>query len=346
MINLWIIYAATLLGAVGVLLSLPRRGRNLSLLGGLTAAAALGIAMVALGSAGVDAGTAETPSFAFYVLSFLSLAGALRMITHPRPVYAALYFILVVLSTAGLILLLSAEFMAFALVIVYAGAILVTYLFVIMLAQETPAGDESSIQTDYDANAYEPFGAVTAGFVLLAMILTLMVRGTTSPAFLDSSRVVPSVDALPQLIGKIERALFETGEMALGDQIIAVDATTRTATIERAQTGHTRVTATAAIPDSVTIENVEALGVSLFTEFPMSLELAGVILMMAMLGAVVLARKDPFHLNASSNTSVSDLPLPRAMPAPHMQGFRIGRQAGPASPDSHYTNRQTSTSAP
>ena len=62
----------------------------------------------------------------------LGVGSAIRVITHPHPVYAALYFILTIIAMAGLILLLSAEFMAFAVIIVYAGAILVTYLFVIM----------------------------------------------------------------------------------------------------------------------------------------------------------------------------------------------------------------------
>ena len=57
---------------------------------------------------------------------------------HPRPVYSAVYFVLVVLATTGLCVLAAAEFLAAALVIVYGGAIMVTYIFVIMLAQQAP----------------------------------------------------------------------------------------------------------------------------------------------------------------------------------------------------------------
>ena len=57
---------------------------------------------------------------------------------------------LVVLSSAGLFLTLSAEFIAFAMVIIYGGAILVTYMFVIMLAsQSSPSGDLNE-QPEYD----------------------------------------------------------------------------------------------------------------------------------------------------------------------------------------------------
>ncbi len=79
---------------------------------------------------------AGRPATFFVIFSVIAVAAAVRMITHSKPVYSALYFILVVLSSAGLFLLLQAEFMAFALVIVYAGAILVTYVFVLMLAQQ------------------------------------------------------------------------------------------------------------------------------------------------------------------------------------------------------------------
>ncbi len=263
------------------------------------------------------------------MLSFLALAGALRMITHPRPVYAALYFILVILASAGLILLLSAEFMAFALVIVYAGAILVTYLFVIMLAQEAPESDEPEALAEYDAAAYEPVGAVAAGFTLLAMILSLMLRGTAGPGFPPAAMATGAPAEFAMLTGKVERALRESAAIGAGDHIIAINAASRSATVERASAGgssNSVITDTVAIPESIAMENVERLGVSLFTEFPLSLELAGVILMLAMLGAVVLARKDPFHVEQSSGLAASA----GTSPAPRLHEFRIGRHAGMA----------------
>ena len=75
----------------------------------------------------------------FWIFSAIALVGAVRVVTHPRPVYSALYFVLTVFATAGLFVLLWAEFMAAALVLIYAGAILVTYVFVIMLAAAVDA---------------------------------------------------------------------------------------------------------------------------------------------------------------------------------------------------------------
>ena len=71
----------------------------------------------------------------FLIFALLAVASAVQMITQQRPVYAALFFVLVILATCGMLVLLEAFFMAFALVIVYAGAILITYMFVLMLAQ-------------------------------------------------------------------------------------------------------------------------------------------------------------------------------------------------------------------
>ena len=72
------------------------------------------------------------------------------MITSRNPVYAALWFALATLSTCGLFLLQSAPFLAAATIIVYAGAIIVTFLFVIMLAQQAGA-------TVYDQRSRQPF---------------------------------------------------------------------------------------------------------------------------------------------------------------------------------------------
>ena len=82
------------------------------------------------------------------------------MITNRNPVYAALWFALVTLSTCGLFLLQSAPFLAAATIIVYAGAIVVTFLFVIMLAQQSGA-------TVYDQRSRQPLLATVAAFVLL-----------------------------------------------------------------------------------------------------------------------------------------------------------------------------------
>ena len=125
------------------------------------------------GLAGVAGGG---PSVYFYVFAGVMIASAVGVICHPKPVYAALYFVLVTLAGAGLFVLLLAEFMAIVLIIVYAGAILVTYVFVIMLASQGSAGKRTA---EYDRVASEPFAAVLVSFILLGTVLQVLwpVRG-------------------------------------------------------------------------------------------------------------------------------------------------------------------------
>lgn len=300
MVNVAIIYAACVAGAIGVYLMLPRRGSRLGPLGGLLAAGALGAAFIAVATH-ADASTqgeATGPGTFFYIFSLLAAGGAIRMISHPRPVYAALYFILVVLSIGGMFLLLAAEFMAFALVIVYAGAILVTYLFVIMLAQEAPDDQHADMLADYDANAREPIAAVTAGFLLLAALLGVMYRGTAAmhlpedhAAAGDHGAATVVEPAFPPelaiLTGRVETALRDAELIGENEHVASVDPVTGVAIVRIADTSEGR---TVAIPDTLVVENVDQIGTSLMAEFAVSLELAGVILLLAMLGAVVLAR--------------------------------------------------------
>lgn len=109
----------------------------------------------------------------FWIFAAIALICAVRVITHPRPVYSALYFVLTVFATSGLFILLAAEFMAAALVLIYAGAILVTYVFVIMLAQQSQTASSRPLAglADYDAVSREPILACIAGFMLMGMLL-------------------------------------------------------------------------------------------------------------------------------------------------------------------------------
>ena len=84
-----------------------------------------------------------------YVFGIMAIVGGLLTVTSRNPVYSALWFASVVLSTSGLFLLADAPFLAAGTIIVYAGAIIVTFLFVIMLAQMEG-------KADYDRAARSP----------------------------------------------------------------------------------------------------------------------------------------------------------------------------------------------
>src|SRR5438552_13004095 len=72
-------------------------------------------------------------SVIFYAFGAVLLLAGLRVITARNPVHGALFLVLAFFTAAGLWLLLRAEFLAIALVVVYVGAVMVLFLFVIMM---------------------------------------------------------------------------------------------------------------------------------------------------------------------------------------------------------------------
>ena len=71
----------------------------------------------------------------FYTLAATLLFAGLRVITTRNPVHAALFLVLAFFTAAGIWLLLEAEFLAIALVLVYVGAVMVLFLFVVMMLE-------------------------------------------------------------------------------------------------------------------------------------------------------------------------------------------------------------------
>lgn len=310
------VYLACGIAAAGLYLVLgspgagTRRGRPLRLLGAIIALGGFAFLLAwLLGTADGSTAASDRPSILFYVFSFIALGAAGRMITHPRPVYSALYFVLVVLASAAVFLLLEAEFMAFALVIVYAGAILITYLFVLMLAQQAPNPGEGAEGTaEYDRIPREPAAGVFVGFLLVALLgqavfANARASGGEGRAFhVEAARrlqIAASVDEINLMHGKrrvlVERFRERNPWLPIESHIGAV----REDGIEFiAPPGERRrfislVDAGLSIDDVQRLlpQNIERVGLALVYKFPVSLELAGVILLMAMFGAVVLARK-------------------------------------------------------
>ena len=268
------------------------------------AAALVGLALFAwilvstaefVGARDSAGGESNRPEVFFVIFSVIAVASAVRMITHPRPVYSALYFVMVVLSSAALFLLLEAEFMAFALVIVYAGAILITYMFVLMLAQQTPQEGQAQVQPEYDAVAREPGYAAAVGFIMLAVMTRMIFSGVAIPppqmtvgeARLEAYQALEHMPShLREVVRRVD-ADAELKEIENGRFIrLEGDQATVHYTIGDSAEEKTLVLTPEMLPT-----NVQRVGLDLVAKFPVSLELAGIILLMAMFGAVVLARK-------------------------------------------------------
>ena len=144
-------------------LLLPRPRNYPRVAGGVCAGAAL----LSVGWFLLRANVVSAEVLLFNAFAAIAIAGGGMMLSHTNPVHAALSFALVVLSSCGLFLLQAAPFLMAATIIVYAGAIVVTFLFVIMLAQQ--AGNSNA-----DHRTREPLLASIAGFVLLGAILYLL----------------------------------------------------------------------------------------------------------------------------------------------------------------------------
>src|SRR6266851_1851325 len=151
------------LGALGVYWLLPRARPFPALWG----AGACGLALLLAGATLVRSGMTAPENLLFYCFSAIALVSGTLLITQRNPVHAALSFAMVVLGTCGLFLLQAAPFLMAATIIVYAGAIVVTFLFVIMLAQQ--AG-----WSDADHRSREPLISTIAGFVLVGALLYLL----------------------------------------------------------------------------------------------------------------------------------------------------------------------------
>jgi NADH-quinone oxidoreductase subunit J len=192
---LWAIAVPVVLGLVSVYLLLPRPRGYRPWWGAIVAA----LALVAAGFLLIRAGGDLAQTGLFYAFSAIAVVAGGLLVTQRNPVRAALSFALVVLSTCGLFLLQAAPFLMAATIIIYAGAIIVTFLFVIMLAQQAGLSDA-------DARSREPLLACVAGFVLLAAILFVLY------ASYDTKE-------LDELLRSTEQALKAEGmQITLGDK--------------------------------------------------------------------------------------------------------------------------------
>jgi len=103
----------------------------------------------------------------FYAISLILLVAGLLVITVKNPVKAALFLILCFVSGAALWLLLEAEFLALSLILVYVGAVMVLFLFVVMML------DINIAEMREGFTEYLPIGALIAVLMMLEMAMVL-----------------------------------------------------------------------------------------------------------------------------------------------------------------------------
>jgi NADH-quinone oxidoreductase subunit J len=292
-----IIFAAAALGAVGVYLALPKGAPTPAKLGGLIGLAALGGLLGGLaGQLASHPGEGSLPSVYYYLFTLISAVAAVRVITHPRPVYSALYFVLVILSTSGMLVLLEAEFMAFAMIIIYAGAILVTYMFVIMLATLPQSSTGPDNSPYYDRAAREPMLSVVMGFALVATIGSIVFSSKpVERAHAEQPGPIASRD-IPRKFNlvRLEKLLATRGKLESGERIFSHDDIDLSKGVIHVRRSLGSVSRQVELSDELLnqfVANMDYVGLNLFKGHVLGIELAGVILLLSMVGAIVIARR-------------------------------------------------------
>lgn len=210
----WGFGIATLLAALSLWLLLPRGGGAKSwpiwvgVVAGLASLALFGSQLGRLGSLPADV--------LFFALGGLTVVASVATISFRNPVYCAIWFALSLLGTAGLFLLQGAQFLGLATVVVYAGAILVTFLFVLMLAQ--PEG-----QAFYDRLSWESLWASASG-ALLVGILTAVIAGVFPPTVTADGTGRPAITDLQRERGVLAAAhSAQLGGELFGRQLVSVE---------------------------------------------------------------------------------------------------------------------------
>jgi NADH-quinone oxidoreductase subunit J len=159
----------------------------------------------------------------FYLFATILIGAAFMVVAARNPVHAVLFLILAFFNAAGLFVLLGAEFLAMILVVVYVGAVLVLFLFVVMMLDV----DFAALKAGFIE--YLPIGA-TVGLLLLVELILIVGAWVTAPDLVTQAPIPPPSD----------------------------------------------------------ITNTEAIGLVLYTRYVYLFEAAGLILLVAMIGVIVL----------------------------------------------------------
>src|ERR671937_2542720 len=114
------------------------------------------------------------PALFFYLFSGVCIAAAVMVVASRNPVHSVLFLILAFVNAAALFILLGAEFLAMILIIVYVGAVLVLFLFVVMMLDV----DFSELRQGF--LQYLPIGALV-GFLFLGELVFVVFAWTLGP---------------------------------------------------------------------------------------------------------------------------------------------------------------------
>jgi NADH-quinone oxidoreductase subunit J len=159
----------------------------------------------------------------FYLFALILVFSASRVITVRNPVHAALFLVLAFFSSAAVWLLLHAEFLAIALVLVYVGAVMVLFLFVVMMLDInlTPLREGFA--------RYLPVGALVGLLILLEMVLVVGAWKSQAETLATQLHQLPNTEQLGMLLYTVYLYPFEiAAAILLVAMIAAIVLTMRT----------------------------------------------------------------------------------------------------------------------
>jgi NADH-quinone oxidoreductase subunit J len=198
--GLGVIAVPVVLGLLAIYLLLPRIQPYRPLWGSLAG----GAAVLSGGWLLIRSEVVLPERILFHSFSGVAIVAGGLLVTQRHPVRAALSFALVVLSTCGLFLLQAAPFLMAATTIVYAGAIIVTFIFVIMLAQQLGPSDA-------DDRSRDPALACAVGVVLLGSLLfALTLDAQSDRPSLQRTAARESAKLPAQNVAYLGQTLFAT----------------------------------------------------------------------------------------------------------------------------------------
>lgn len=205
----------------------------------------------------------DVQSALFYAFSAVLLFAAFRVITARNPVHAALYLVLAFFQASGVWMLLKAEFLSISLVLVYVGAVMVLFLFVVMMLDI----NMDSIRQGFWKHF--PLAATVGAVIALELAAVLMSGFRISEPHHAAALVPLTPEAVASAAGAASAAV-----------------------------GHV------VVPQ---VSNTKALGILLYTEYLYPVQVAAIILLVALIAAIALtlrARKDSKYQNPSDQVRV------------------------------------------
>jgi NADH-quinone oxidoreductase subunit J len=277
-------------GAISLLLLIPGSSQRARTPG-------LGFAAAALILLGLGMGRADSlgAQLSFWVLAALTVGSAGAAIAMRSAVYSAIWFAVSLLGTGGLFCLQNAQFLGVATVVVYAGAIVVTFLFVVMLAQ--PEGHDA-----YDRISWGPLAKpviVGSAAVLLGLVLgtvgpALGVLGAKAPA-----KTTAKTTAKATVKTAAKTAETPSGSAAKNKAESGAKAGVKAVVTESPSTKGDETAVGAAVtepslPNRSAIDTIDGrghmarLGSVLFSRHLLAVELGGTLLLAALVGAVAI----------------------------------------------------------